>query len=144
MDEVQTEMNWSIRLEPDEEEVSALRRQLVNYNITRAQADEGQSLAIFVKDDDGRLLAGVYGWLWGQCMEVDNLWVTERLRGQGIGRELMRKLEEAARSRGGKTAVLDTYSFQAPEFYESLGYELFGIVDGYGHGHQKHFFRKDL
>jgi GNAT superfamily N-acetyltransferase len=48
------------------------------------------------------LLAGVYGWLWGECLEVDYLWVAERVRGQGIGRELMHKLEEAAKTRGGE------------------------------------------
>ena len=137
-------MNWSIQLEPDEEEVRALRRQLGNYNIARAHVDEGQSIAIFVKGGDERLLAGVYGWLWGECLEVDYLWVEEQLRGQGIGRELMHKLEEAAQNRGCQTAVLNTYSFQTPGFHENLGYEVFGIVDGYGHGHQKHFFRKDL
>ena len=77
MDELQSEMNWIIQLEPDKEEVSALRRQLSNYNIARANVDGRQSIAIFVKDDDGRLLAGVYGWLWGECLEVDYLWVAE-------------------------------------------------------------------
>jgi GNAT superfamily N-acetyltransferase len=139
-----TEMNWTIQLEPDEEEVRALRRRLKNFNIAQAQADEGQGLAIFVKDDEERLLAGVYGWLWGGCLEVDYLWVDEGQRGQGIGRKLMLELEEEAQKRGCHTAVLDTYSFQAPGFYENLGYEAFGIVDGYGRGYQKYFFRKDF
>lgn len=76
-------MNWTIHLEPNEAEVSALRRQLSNFNIARAKVDEGHSLAIFVKDGDGRLLAGVCGWLWGECLEVDYLWGMEGLRGQG-------------------------------------------------------------
>ena len=54
-----TDIKWTIQLNPDEEEVKALRRQLSNYNIGRAQVDEGQSLAIFVKDEEERLLAGV-------------------------------------------------------------------------------------
>ena len=33
---METEMNWSIQVKPDEEEVSALRRQLSNYNIAQA------------------------------------------------------------------------------------------------------------
>jgi len=56
----------------------------------------------------------------------------------------MHKFEEATKTRGGHVAALNTYSFQTPGFYENLGYEAFGTIDGYGHGHHKHFFRKDL
>lgn len=144
MEQLPSTMNWSTQLEPDEIDVKALQRHLSNYNIATAHVEEGLSLAILVRDEKQRLLAGVSGWLWGECLEVEYLWVDEQLRGQGVGQKLMIELEETARSRGCLTVVLDTYSFQAPEFYEKLGYQAFGVIEGYGPGHQKYFFLKKL
>jgi hypothetical protein len=53
-------------------------------------------------------------------------------------------LEAAGRSRGARLAMLETSSFQAPAFYQQQGYEPFGVIDGYGGQHVKHFMRKDL
>jgi ribosomal protein S18 acetylase RimI-like enzyme len=101
-------------------------------------------LAILLRDGDGQLTAGIYGWLWGAYLEIECLWVEKAMRGQGAGRRLVQKLEAATVSRGAHTAVLDTFSFQAPGFYEKLGYEVFGIVEGYGDDHDKRFMRKRL
>lgn len=40
--------------------------------------------------------------------------------------------------------MLETFSFQAPEFYRKLGYQAFGVIDGYADGHQKIFMQKEL
>ena len=63
-------------------------------------------------------------------MFVDYLWVHERLRGRGIGTELLRRAEQSLRERGGEIIFLSTYSFQAPAFYEKLGYRAFGTLEG--------------
>ena len=135
---------WQLFVEPKDQQVAALRKQLSDFNIAKARADRGFGLAIFVHDMKEDLVAGIYGWIWGACLEVDYLWVHENLRGMGYGNKLMTDLENEAMARGCQTAILDTYSFQAPAFYESLGYECFGIIDGYGPGYQKYFFRKEL
>jgi ribosomal protein S18 acetylase RimI-like enzyme len=63
-------------------------------------------------------------------MFIDLVWVHERLRGRGIGTELMKRAEAALRSRGGEVVFLSTWSFQAPRFYEKLGYLPFGTLEG--------------
>ena len=53
-----------------------------------------------------------------------------RLQALQLGKELVHSLEVAAAERGCRQITLDTYSFQAPEFYHKLGYEVFGVIEG--------------
>jgi ribosomal protein S18 acetylase RimI-like enzyme len=77
-------------------------------------------------------------------VEITSLWVHPSLRRNGYGSRLLQTLEQEARSQQCHSALLDTYSFQAPEFYQRLGYEVFGVIDGYPRGYQKVFLKKRL
>jgi len=52
--------------------------------------------------------------------------------------------EDEARHRGAKNAYLDTFSFQAPDFYKKHGYRVFGELQDFPPGHQRHFLTKRL
>ena len=52
--------------------------------------------------------------------------------------------EALALERGATTATLETFTFQAPDFYARRGYQVFGRLDGYPPGHSKLFLRKTL
>jgi hypothetical protein len=56
----------------------------------------------------------------------------------------MLALEQQAAARGCRYSVLNTFGFQAPEFYEKLGYRAFGVLDGLTDSDQWYFFRKAL
>ena len=90
-----------------------------------------------------QILVGLAGETYCGWLFVRYLWVSDELRGRGVGRELMARAEARARELGCHSAWLDTFSFQAPGFYEKLGYEEFGRLD-YPPGHHKHFLRKRL
>ena len=102
-------------------------------------------IAFFVRDESGKIVGGVngnygtFGWLY-----VNALWVDEKLRGRGFGRELMKKIEAEAIKHGVKNAFLNTMSFQAPEFYKRLGYEVFGVLEDFPGEHSRIFLRKRL
>lgn len=139
-----SQFNWAIRVDPPEAKLLALRDHLRAFNTGRARLTDGHDLAVFLHRDAGRLAAGISGWLWGEVLEIEYLWVSETLRGGGIGRKLLQILENEARERGGKRVVLDTFDFQAPDFYLRQGYEVFEVIKGFGEGHQKYFLRKNL
>ena len=90
------------------------------------------------------MVAGISSWLWGECLEIDYVWVQETLRGQGRGNRLLITMEEAATERGGRQIILETFSFQAPEFYPKLGYNIFGVIEGFGSRYKKFFMQKRL
>jgi GNAT superfamily N-acetyltransferase len=75
---------------------------------------------------------------------VDVLWVAESRRGQGLGQRLLSHVEEEGRRQGARRVELNTFGFQAPGFYEKLGYRLIGKVEpsvrAYGH----YYYEKDL
>jgi ribosomal protein S18 acetylase RimI-like enzyme len=97
-----------------------------------------------LRGERGDVLGGLLGQLWGGWLQVTGLWISEAARGSGHGTLLMKEAEAYACSRGAVAATLETHSFQARPFYERLGYEVFGRLDGYPHGHVKFFLRKSL
>lgn len=74
-------------------------------------------------EDDGELIAGVSGWTWGKAAGIGMTWVRENQRGTGIGASLLAAFENEARGRGCTHVFVTSFTFQAPGFYQRLGYE---------------------
>jgi len=71
--------------------------------------------------------------------------VAEGHRGRGVGRGLLAIAEREASARGCEYAFLDTMEYQAPGFYQKLGYVVAGRLEDWdSHGHAKFFFTKRL
>ena len=77
-----------------------------------------------------RVVGGLTGVIaWNEAF-VAMLWVDEAARGQGHGSRLMQAAARFARLRRCALIYLNTFSFQAPRFYEKLGYRRFGALKG--------------
>jgi len=105
---------------------------------------DGKLLAGTIQDDDGEIIAGIDGYTWGGCCEISHLWVHERHRGHGLGKALVLAAESEAVKRGCEQVVLMTHSFQAPGFYERLGYERKFAIDGRPRGYADIVYIKRL
>jgi GNAT superfamily N-acetyltransferase len=101
-------------------------------------------LAIFVRDDAGTIVAGISGWTWGDCCELQSLWVAPDLRGQELATRLIAAAEAEAAQRGCSQTVHFTYDFQARALYERTGYELVGRVEDFPSGTDVLWYRKRL
>ena len=72
------------------------------------------------------------------------MFLTEELRGQGIGSKLLEQAENEAKKRNCQFAFVNTYQFQAPDFYKRHGYkEVFRLQD-YPYIGQRYYYQKDL
>ena len=104
---------------------------------------DSKHLSVIARDPEGRLIAGVSGrTIYGHFL-IEVVWVAESTRGVGLGTRLMNQAEQRARQRGCTGAQVDTASFQAPDFYEKLGFRIIGTVENFPAGHDRFFMRKD-
>jgi len=97
-----------------------------------------------VRGEAGDVLGGLLGYVWARWLHVTYLWLAEPARGRGCGSRLIREAEAYALKRGAVGSTLETYSFQARPFYESLGYAVCGQIDDYPPGHTKFILKKAL
>jgi GNAT superfamily N-acetyltransferase len=131
--------------QPSDDEIQAILTPLRAYNASKAGDGGADKFAFLVRDDDDeQVLGGLSGKLLYRWMFIELLAVPERARGQGIGSRLMAMAEEWAREKNCVGIWLDTFDFQAPEFYRSLGYSEFGQIDNYPPGHRRFYFLKRL
>jgi GNAT superfamily N-acetyltransferase len=101
-------------------------------------------LAVFLRDPTGAIIAGLTAFTWGGTLRILVLWVGENWRGRGYGSQLLAAAEREALTRGCEQAVLDTHSFQAPQFYSKRGYTVCGVIQDYPVGYQQFVFQKRL
>lgn len=103
-----------------------------------------RDVAVLVSNADGEVVGGLWGRTGWDHLFVELFYLPEEFRGRGIGRRIIEIAEAEAVRRGCGWSWLDTYDFQAPEFYEKLGYRQFGEMPDHPQGHRRIFFRKWL
>ncbi len=117
---------------------------LIRYNRTKAGPLRYTRTVLTVRSRAGRVLGGLILQSYWKESYVELLWLSEKARRLGYGRRLIEEAERRARRRGSLLIHLNTYSFQAPGFYEKLGYRRFGGMAGSPAGASRHFYAKRL
>lgn len=118
----------------------AILEPLLAHNQWHGLGLEGEEMAFALSDDDGVIAGGLLGYWRDQWLFVASLSVREDLRGHGFGKALMNQAERWVRLRSGRGIWLDSYGFQAPEFYRRLGYEEMGRLPNYLPGSDRIWF----
>ena len=95
-----------------------------------------------LRDNDRRIAGGLIGELHWGWLRIEILAVAAELRGVGWGRQLVEEAERLAVVAGCRQAWVDTFSFQSPEFYKRLGYQVFGELPDYPPGQIRYFLVK--
>jgi GNAT superfamily N-acetyltransferase len=136
-------MDFEVEIHPDPADLEVLETQIRREASIATGLGEEVDLAIFVREG-GRVVAGIAGWTWGDCCELQSLWVTPDLRGRGLATRLLLAAEAEAAARGCSQTVHFTYGFQAKALYEQNGYEVMGRVDDFPSGTDTFWYRKRL
>ena len=117
---------------------------ITEYNTQQAGDDQGKNLCFVLRSPDQEIIGGVIGATYWNWLYINLMWIKEEFRGRGFGHQLLTLAEQEARQRGAEYAYLDTFSFQAPDFYKKHGYEVFGELTNFPPGHQRYFLSKQL
>jgi len=133
----------NVQVDPDPADIEFLEAQIRAEASALTGLGPEVELAIFVRDGD-RIVAGISGWTWGDCCELQSLWVDRSLKGGWLGAKLIAAAEAEAAARGCTQTVHFSYDFQASALYERAGYERVGRVEDFPSGTDALWYRKRL
>jgi len=108
-----------------------LAQRIYEYNAAVTGYHDGESFTASYRSESGNIEAGTSGFTWGGCCYISYLWVSEALRGRGVGSELLAAVECHAREKRCRLVLLSSHSFQAPEFYARRGYDQVARINDY-------------
>lgn len=128
--------------QPSEADIDDLVQKLVVYNFSKVEKTSWKKFAFFIRGKQDEILGGIVGETYWGWLFIKYLWIEESLRSKGLGRHLMELAEREAVKRECRHVYLDTFEFQALDFYEKLGYRVFGILEDFPQGHKRYFLQK--
>ncbi len=139
-------MNYNIEVEknPKNETINKIRKGLISHNAKNSTIAQSESIALNVHSNKGALIGGAVAWQWGECLEIEYLWISEDARGNKLGTELLNRLESPLTETVHKVVITNTFSFQALGFYKKNGYKVTDIVTGYPNDVKKYFLKKTV
>src|SRR5213596_2698036 len=85
---------------PAPADLALLEERVAKAAVAAAGVGDEEEFGVFVRDEEGKILAGVSALVWGGYCELQALWVEEWFRGRGLARALMARAEAEARLRG--------------------------------------------
>ncbi|POG22315.1 N-acetyltransferase [Aeromonas bestiarum] len=121
-------MEIEIYNESKNEIFNTLVDNLRQFNFQMMGEERSKPLMVVIRDDSGEIVGGIAGRTIYHQLLIEVLWVHDDKRGQGLGIQLMEVAEREAKARGCIAAQVDTLSFQAPKFYEKMGFQIVGKV----------------
>ena len=136
-------LRLSFEDQPSWDDREVIDEALGEYNAPFLRNPSYSYFAIFLRDDDDAIRGGLIGHAYAGWLFINLLWVHADLRRERIGSRLIAEAEQRALAFGCHSAWVDTFSFQAPEFYRKLGYREFARLD-YPPDHERIFLRKRL
>ena len=137
-------LTFAAEASPSEATIHAIESGLTTHASGLGLDTDWSPRWIIGRDGDEVVQAGIRFVLAFEWLFVNWLWVADAYRKHGVGSRLMAGAEAAAREAGCRAAYLDTFTFQAPKFYERLGYREFGRLNDFPPGHSRIWFSKAL
>jgi GNAT superfamily N-acetyltransferase len=128
----------------DKPEWEIIGRGIRDYNTQHAGDGREKNLCFVLYAPDHSIVGGLIGETHWDWFYINLLWIEDELRGRGFGHQLLTQAEQEARQRGAMHAYLDTFSFQAPDFYKQHGYQVFGELQDFPAGYSRYYLTKQL
>ena len=126
------------------QQIKTFNNNLSPHHLAARQPEAVSHLYAVVKGQAGNFLGGISAKLYWGWLDIDDFYLPEHLRGQGLGASLLDTVEKIAITNGSQRSFLSTFSFQARGFYEKSGYFVTGELKDYPPGSSLFWMRKDF
>ena len=137
-----------LTIEPcKKENIKKIVDEINKYNLSKVPAlsDVWTPLEYIAKNENGIEIAGLLSGInYWNGLEIKILWVKEGYRKIGIGTRILKHVEKIAKEKGATISMLDTFDFQAEEFYLKNDYLTIGEIKNFPNGHRRIYFSKKL
>lgn len=137
-------MSFSNIIQSTNEESHYVRNKLIEFNSQHVPNGRYEEMNLCMKNDSGEVIAGLNSAICWNWMEIDILWVHPDHRELGYGKRLLDEAEKIARAKSCSFLKLNTFSFQAPDFYKKYGYKVIAVIENAPHEHKHYYFIKEL
>ncbi|GAB1267115.1 GNAT family N-acetyltransferase [Aurantivibrio infirmus] len=138
-------MQHKFLLNPSQENIDLILNGLIGFNQPFFPKLDNISFGCFLEDESGEIQGGATGSFILQTAHINYFWLSKNCRNKGLGTQLIAAIEQEALSRNMISITLDTYSFQAPGFYEKQGFVCSGQYrNSPVEGVNKLFYQKHL
>lgn len=139
-----TQRNYKTLLDPSNEQLAGIADGLYRFGVAQLGGAVPDRIALLCEDEAAEMIGGLAGHSLLGRFYLMQLWVAEEHRSQGIGSELVGRMEEVARERNCGDIVVDTLNADAVTFYQRLGYASYMTNRDYIRGFDWHFLVKKI
>lgn len=139
--------NFIIR-DGNKTEENFIFEKLVEYNLSQVPLTQDVDyiwINKVVEDENKEIIAGISGkiYCWN-CVYIDKFWIKEECRKNGLGSKLLNEVEKLAKEKECHLIHLDTFDFQAKDFYLKHGYKVFGVLEDCPPNHKRYYMKKNI
>lgn len=140
-----SDLNFEITVgRPKPKDYKTLSDGMLSYHAKHGHQRTSETINIFLKDNNEKVFGGTIATVLWNGIEINSLWVEGSLRKQGYGRKLIALVENEGKKRGCTIIYTNTFTWQAPGFYEKLGYKSYGKLDNFPEGNTLTYYFKNL
>jgi N-acetylglutamate synthase-like GNAT family acetyltransferase len=135
-------IEYVIENNPDSSDDKVIRDGIVDFNCQIIK-EKASHFSIFAKYNT-QIIGGALIWEHSDALYIDVLWCNEKYRKQGVGTKIITMIDGVAKNKGLPKIFVDTYEFQAQNFYKKHGFYCIGTIPKYLKDYDRIFMRKDV
>ena len=137
-------MDFRITADGNERDIREIHEMLKKYNLAHREASQSVPIGIFLEDEMGRKLAGLTGETFGNWLCIRYLFVSESLRGQGIGGRLLETADWMQNAAAANMPLWAPFPFRLPVFTRIMGTGRFFTLEAYPYTGKRHYYTKEI
>jgi ribosomal protein S18 acetylase RimI-like enzyme len=134
----------SFESNPHQNDIQTLGAAIMKQATQKKGFDPLDFFAFFIRDNQNTIIGGCNGNTLYGCLYIDQLWVSDSIRNQGLGTELIKAALQYGKEKICTFATVNTMDWEALGFYQKLGFKIEFERHGFLKDSVFYFLRKEF